>query len=114
MIVAVRVTARAAQRTLARDFDRDVRAVARKNAAPGLNDLARADVACHSVVYYLLLFYERQNPCKNDGTCITKNYARRCQRADSAWDGRRFNEHRTKWLVGKSCWCPRLGRSGRQ
>ena len=47
MIVAVGVAAGTTERTLARDLDRDVRAVARKDAAPCLNDFARANVSRH-------------------------------------------------------------------
>ena len=47
MIVAIRVSAGATKRTFSCDFDGQVRAVARKDAAPGLNDLARANVSRH-------------------------------------------------------------------
>src|SRR5262245_5163375 len=55
MIVAIRVAARTAERTFARDFDGEVRAVTRKDAAPGLHDLARSNVCRHVAAYYLLL-----------------------------------------------------------
>src|SRR5436190_3985244 len=55
MIVAVGVASGASQRALFGNLDRDVRAVARKNAAPCLNQLASVDVARHSAAYYLLL-----------------------------------------------------------
>jgi hypothetical protein len=54
MIVTIRVAARTTKRTFSCDFDGNVRAVARKDAAPGLNDLARANVSRHVAAYYLL------------------------------------------------------------
>ena len=47
VIVAVGVTSGTTQRTFARDLDRDVRAVARKDAAPSLDDFSSANA--HSI-----------------------------------------------------------------
>ena len=47
MIVTIRVAAGAPKRTFSCDFDGEVRAVAREDAAPGLYDLARANVCRH-------------------------------------------------------------------
>ena len=54
MVVTICVTAGTPKRTFSCDFDGDVRAVARKDAAPGLYDLAGANVCRHVAAYYLL------------------------------------------------------------
>jgi hypothetical protein len=54
VVVAVRVASGTSQRTLTGDLDRNVRAVARKDATPRLNQFASANVVRHVAAYYLL------------------------------------------------------------
>src|SRR5882672_4455165 len=58
MLIAVGVAARAAQRTLTRDFDRKVRTIATQDAAPGGHNLARpnAPLRIHAFHYQALCY----------------------------------------------------------